>query len=351
MKKNLIAFGLMAAFAVPAFAEVTVYGTLRTGLEYSSVSGKDSVDRFRLIDDNSRIGFKGGDKLDNGMSLFWKSEHTVRIGSRNPDGTNDSRNGWGARDQYIGLGTTAGTFTFGKQNDSYGDWVMLDPVLDGTLTASEDSALYQWESGQRHENIAKYVSPVFGGVQASLSYDFGHHTADYNNRGYSTLLTWSNDRFGFGGAYIRQNDASPYSDYNGNYTKGEKFDGYMLGGNVKLTQALTVSGHWERAEYSQIDYTRDYFGIGANYAIGRWGFNTMVLKANESELKGVKQDDGAIQYNASVRYSLSKSTTAIANYTYLKNDSNGQYITANNLGGEQPGQRANVVNLTLRTDF
>ncbi|MBS1157410.1 MAG: hypothetical protein H6R07_3334 [Proteobacteria bacterium] len=341
-KRVLLAASVAAVFAAPAFAEVTIYGSARTSLEYSKSAG---VSRVRLVDESSRLGFKGSDKLDNGMTVFWKSEHRIRVGASELNGTNNASTGFGNRDSYVGVESKAGTFTFGKQVDSYGDWTLISPVLDGVVSNSEDSNLYQFESGARKNNIAKYVSPVFSGFQVSASYDFGSRTktatSNVNSYGYSTLLTWSNDMFNVGAAYLGTHDDSG--------TVGEKLKAYALGGGVKIGSALTVSGHWEHVKFSQADSKRDYFGIGANYAVGKWGFNALALKANEKKVAGVKQDDGAYQINLGARYALSKQTTALANVTFLDNDTNGEYTTATAVGSK--GARAGTVSLGLRTDF
>lgn len=338
-KRVLLAASVAAVFAAPAFAEVTIYGSARTSIEYSKSA---DVSRVRLVDESSRLGFKGSDKLDNGMTVFWKSEQRIRIGSTNLNGTNDASTGFGNRDSYVGVESKAGTFSFGRQVDSYGDWTLISPVLDGVVSNSEDSNLYQFESGARKNNIAKYVSPVFSGFQVSASYDFGSKSATVNTYGYSTLLTWSNDMFNVGAAYLGTHDDSG--------TVGEKLKAYALGGGVKIGSALTVSGHWEHVKFSQADSKRDYFGIGANYGVGKWGFNALALKANEKKVAGVKQDDGAYQINLGARYALSKQTTALANVTFLDNDRNGTYSTATNVGGTT-GSRAGAVSLGLRTDF
>lgn len=349
-KRALLAASVAAAVSAPALAEVVVYGSARTGIEYSSVSGSEPS-RFRLIDESSRIGFKGSDKLDNGMTVFWKSEHRFRIGASpsgsgstykpGTDGTNDASTGFGSRDSYVGVEGNFGTLSFGKQNDAYGDWINISPVLDGAMTNSEDSFFYQNESGSRKNNVAKYVSPVFGGFQASVAYDFGGKTTTYNSYGYSALLTWSNDMFNVGAAYLGSHD-------DGNVA-GEKLKAFALDGVAKVSDALSLTAHWERAKYSQADDRRDYAGVGAVYSVGKWGFTTQYLKAFEAK-DGVDKDDSAYQFNLGARYALSKNTTAFANYTYLKSGVDSR-VTTTATGVGAAGEKANVVSISLRTDF
>lgn len=342
-KRALLAASVAVAISAPAMAEVTVYGSARTGIEYSKSA---DISRVRLIDENSRIGFMGSDKLGNGMTVFWKSEHAFRIGSTNANGTNDASSGWGARDQYVGVEGGFGTVSFGKQNDAYGDWINISPVLDGAMTNSEDSLFYQVESGSRKSNVAKYVSPKFSGFQASVAYDFGGRVktgaTNYDNHGYSALLTWGNDKFTVEGAYLG------VQDYDN--TPGEKLNSFAFDGVAKVTDALSLTAHWERAKLSQEDYKRDYFGAGAVYGVGKWAVIAQYLQANESKVAGVKQDDGAYQVKLGARYSLSKQTTAFAGVSYIDNDNNGAFGTATGVGGDT-GSRAGTVSVSLRTDF
>lgn len=348
-KRALLAASVAVAISAPAMAEVTVYGSARTGIEYSKSA---DISRVRLIDENSRIGFMGSDKLDNGMTVFWKSEHAFRIGSTSADGTNDATTRWGSRDQYVGVEGGFGTLSFGKQNDAYGDWINISPVLDGAMTNSEDSLFYQYESGSRKNNVAKYVSPKFSGFQASVAYDFGGKTATYNNHGYSALLTWSNDMFTVEGAYLTALDYKAGEKDSNNVTipGGEKLKAFAFDGVAKVNDALSLTAHWERSKLSQQDYKRDYFGAGAVYAVGKWAMIAQYLQANESKEAGVKKDDGAYQVKLGARYSLSKQTTAFAGVSYIDNDNNGAFGTATGVGGDT-GSRAGTVSVSLRTDF
>lgn len=342
-KRALVAASVVAAFAVPAAAEVVVYGSLRTGVEY----GDDSVlSKVRLVDQNSRLGFKGSDKLDNGMKLLWKAESAVRVGE-DYNGSNASV--FNSRDTYVGIeDAKLGTFTLGRQVDAYGDWTVISPVLDGAMIMSEDSFIYQWDLGSRRNNLAKYVSPTFSGFQVEASYDFGKKVVGANNYAGSTLLTWSNDKFNAGVAYITVNDAL----ISGTPTSGADQQGVAVGAGAKFGD-LTVSGHFERVEkkaYAAVaKYERDDYGVGATYTAGKYTLVTQYLRAAESKSNGAGQDDGADQFNFGVRYALSKQTTAFANYTYLKNDKIGAYTTATGYGSAD--NAANVVAFSLRTDF
>lgn len=348
-KRALVAASVVAAFAVPAAAEVVVYGSLRAGVE----AGRDSVlSRTTVIDQNSRIGFKGSDKIEGGAKLVFKAESSIRV-----DG---SASTWGGRDTYIGIeDAKLGSIYVGKQLDAYADWTApLNPVLDSAMINSEDLSFY---GGSRLNKVVKYVSPAFSGVTVEASYDFGTKKAAqaavaadpvnfvpavaakpaYNNTSASVLLSWTNDKITAGAAFSQENDAGTVAD--------DKKTMAVVGAGVKMGD-LTVSGNIETMKWDLADKKQNNANVGVSYAAGKYTYNALVARLFESDTAGTKGKDGATQLNLGVRYALSKQSTAFVNYTMLKNDENGGTTTATGYGGVAD-KTAHVVAVSLRTDF
>ena len=113
MKKTLIALSL-AALSSAAMADVTLYGTIKAGVETGRIKVKTTTTTEKshtetaIADFGSRIGFKGHENLGNGLNAIWKVEQKTSVA-----GTDK---GWGNRQAYIGLETTAGTFRAGKMS-------------------------------------------------------------------------------------------------------------------------------------------------------------------------------------------------------------------------------------------
>lgn len=79
MKKSLIALSL-AALPVAAFADVTLYGQIKGGVEisqtktrFNNVETKDATET-KIADFGSRIGFKGHEHVGNNLNAIWKVE-------------------------------------------------------------------------------------------------------------------------------------------------------------------------------------------------------------------------------------------------------------------------------------
>ena len=167
MKKSLIALTL-AALPVAAMADVTLYGTIKAGVEVSrtkttegNVSTKDRT-ATEIADFGSKIGFKGHEHLGNNLNAIWQVEQNVSVA-----GTDK---GWGTRESFIGLEGGFGKIRAGKLN-----------------TALKDSGdnVNAWESGSANEDVlqvskigrvesreisVRYDSPVFAGFSGSVQY-------------------------------------------------------------------------------------------------------------------------------------------------------------------------------------
>lgn len=163
MKKSLIALTL-AALPVAAMADVTLYGTVKAGVEVSRVKnqGVKTKTATQIADFGSKIGFKGQEDLGNGMKAIWQLEQKASIA-----GTNS---GWGNRQSFIGLKGGFGTVRVGNLN---------------TVLKDSGDNVNAWESGSNTENVlglgtigrvesreisVRYDSPVFAGFSGSVQY-------------------------------------------------------------------------------------------------------------------------------------------------------------------------------------
>src|SRR4051812_1346092 len=70
-----VAAALLCAVAAPAFAQssVTIYGRLNESVENQKAGTGSSV--WRLVNDSSRIGFKGTEDLGGGLKAGFQIEH------------------------------------------------------------------------------------------------------------------------------------------------------------------------------------------------------------------------------------------------------------------------------------
>ena len=167
MKKSLIALTL-AALPVAAMADVTLYGTIKAGVEVSrtkttegNVSTKDRT-ATEIADFGSKIGFKGHEHLGNNLNAIWQVEQKTSIA-----GT-DSK--WGNHESFIGLEGGFGKIRAGNLNtvlkDS-GDNVNVWESSDANADVLQVSKIGRVENRQIS---VRYDSPVFAGFSGSVQY-------------------------------------------------------------------------------------------------------------------------------------------------------------------------------------
>jgi len=130
MKKSLIALAVAGAFAAPAFAatsNVDVYGVMNIAIEQNNTVGTND---WAVVDNVSRIGFKGSEDLGGGLKAIWQIESGL---SGYPSTTG---NGVGAgtlagRNTFVGLAGGFGTFLMGRHDTPYKLGTgSLDPFAD-----------------------------------------------------------------------------------------------------------------------------------------------------------------------------------------------------------------------------
>ena len=158
MKKSLIALTL-AALPVAAMADVTLYGTIKAGVEVSrtkttkgNVSAKDRT-ATEIADFGSKIGFKGHEHLGNNLNAIWQVEQKASVA-----GTDK---GWGTRESFIGLEGGFGKIRAGKLNTALKD--SGDNVNAWESSSANEDVLQVSKIGrvESREISVRYDTPVF----------------------------------------------------------------------------------------------------------------------------------------------------------------------------------------------
>ncbi|MDF0606487.1 porin [Neisseriaceae bacterium TC5R-5] len=163
MHNKLIALALTALPTV-AIADVVIYGEIRGAYEYNKTysSGLDRNSEGKLLgssqinDWTSRIGFKGGEDLGNGLKAIWQVESRLYI-----DGADST--GFATRDSFIGFaGNDWGKLRLGKlSNYANSDMGLIDP---GYYSGKSVAGLGSFTRiDDRVTNAVRYDSPVWEG--------------------------------------------------------------------------------------------------------------------------------------------------------------------------------------------
>jgi predicted porin len=168
MHKKLISLAVAAAFAAPAaMAEVAVYGKVHMDIVSTDSPTEENIE---VTSNASRLGFKGSEDLGNGLKAIFKYEMTysgVDNTDANNDGVDDNTSIDGARNSYIGLSGSFGTFLIGRHDTpaksayyASGNDHLGDSIIDLNNIGFTE---------RRVPNAIAYVSPNFSGVRIAAA--------------------------------------------------------------------------------------------------------------------------------------------------------------------------------------
>ncbi len=371
--KKVIALAVASAFIAPAvLAEVTVYGVVAPTVEYSKISDATNATtypdlaRVRLVDSLSRIGFKGTDKLDNGLKLLWQVENRVYIGS------GEQTRGFNSRDSFVGVEGNAGRVIVGSAIFDLPFQARFD-YLQGLINYNEVVNGVQGvmnQSQARLSNVAQYTSPVFfGGARVKALYDFGKKSSTSNYNGYQASANYKLNIINVGATYKQNNDTSTIGQQTGSLLNpdtsvatapGAFLKNIMVGATLTPVQGLNISAMWDRKKTKtgavSAEIQQDAWAVGANYASGKHGFGVHYGKLGNQKntTTGVTTNNsGANLVAGQYKYALSKQTYMHASIGYVKNDSAAgvsmgtTYVTG--LGTSYPAAATGVKVTTIAT--
>ena len=194
MKKHLIAAAVAGALAVPAMAQVTVYGVIETGVMNTDNGGstKDTTALADSVVNSSRLGFKGEEDLGGGTKAFFRLESgisasTGTIGKGSTMGVVDtskgtvtseltyfSNNNFFDRGAEVGIAGGFGQVKLGKFDVTSAEGVEQSMIGNVGLFDKIDL-------GSDVNHAIQYKTPTFGGV----SVEIGHAMQDGNSSIYT----------------------------------------------------------------------------------------------------------------------------------------------------------------------
>lgn len=151
---------MLSSLSFASMADVTLYGEIKGGLEYTKVKHADNT-VTRISDWDSRIGFKGSEELGEGFKGIWQIEQYVSLDSKD-----EANRSWSDRISFLGFETEVGTFRFGHLEDSVKS---LKDVIDPWEGNGIRGLGHYTRTGQYLTSV-RYDSPDFGGFNFNISY-------------------------------------------------------------------------------------------------------------------------------------------------------------------------------------
>lgn len=328
MKKSLIALTL-AALPVAAMADVTLYGTIKAGVEVSRVKTKTAT---QIADFGSKIGFKGQEDFGNGMKAIWQLEQKASIA-----GT-DSK--WGNRQSFIGLKGGFGTVRAGNLN---------------TVLKDSGDNVNAWESSSNTEDVlglgtigrvesreisVRYDSPVFAGFSGSVQYvprDNANDKDKYDHKlssreSYHAGLNYENSGFfaQYAGSFAKYADLNDDAERVAVGTAGSNpVKDYQVHRVVAGYDAnnlyVSVAGQHEAAKNNDGSANngkkREQTQVAATAAYRLGNVTPRVSYAHGFKAKVNGEKDASTQYDQVIvgaDYDFSKRTSALVSAGWLK---------------------------------
>lgn len=344
---------------------VTLYGVLDTGVEYINHANAAGQSLIRMPANtgefSTRFGLQGSEPFGNGYKAIFKLESGVNLGT----GASTQVGRLFGRQAWVGVSTPYGDVTFGRQF-SMMVWGIIDSELIGPsiystgsfdpyLAVSRADNTVEWQG--RYANFSAGASWSFGrdASPAGASNTPGQGNCAGNLPGDPTACRdWSamlkyQGTYGGGGVVYEQQNGGPGAAVNlfnglaplGFAASGDHDSRLLVAANTAFgglrLAALWINRHIEFVQSAHTGgITTNQYVLEAAYQVAPdFNVDSLVQRIINSQ-----QDTRATMETLRGTYSLSKRTSAYAQFGWLQNSKYGAYAVS--CGGlATPGKSVN----------
>lgn len=372
MKKSLIAL-LVATLPAAAFADVTIYGKIKGGVEYVD---NGSTKQTNIDDLGSRIGFKGKEDLGNGLKAIWQVETGFGIDGQSRTGSSSGT--FASRNSFVGLQSDLGTLRLGNVSN------FLDSdmgIVDSWEYGSDALGLGVFtRDGTRLKNSIRYDLPSIAGFSAALQYGTKEDKSANTQARETAIVGLGYENSGFFGKYAYIHESKAQSAANvivdtatgkatvsdkagagqvslGSFVNSTSNDKHRLEVGYNANNLLVafgyqqqkggldiVGGTWANAVINGLvasdlnnvgqndKYKTREYSLTAAYTLGAFTPKFTYAHGDKVELGGKKLgNSGYNQYVLGVDYAISKRTTFGAQFGVFDVKSGDNAIKNNDL--------------------
>lgn len=304
-------------------AELNLYGVGH--LSFDSIDTGVSSSEY-VHSNSSRLGIKGDQDLDNGLSIYVQYESGVDLTVHGTGDGNGGANSAGqvftrARDSFVGLKSDYGSIQLGRVG-GMNQW-----LYDYNPFADQVGDLGDVWGGDglpgRIDSAVEYISPTFNGLKVALTYvpDEGGHNqhdevvkVDYALGGLKLGAGYG--KFGAGAVGLPSLEALAA-------TASYEAELFNVGGEFQHEKNVGGSAGADRNQFT----------FGAAVKLGK----AATVKAQytwSGNLSGVAQS-GASMIAAGLDYNLATSTIVYLAYAHMSNSANNAYSSFDYGHGDQ----------------
>jgi predicted porin len=192
MKK--ITLALLAALSSTAYAQssVIIYGIVDAGIVVEKGGTASTGAKLASgVASPSRIGFRGTEALGDGMTALFVLETGMKVDTGEIDAAGTIFN----RQAYVGLATSGGTLTLGRQYTPM--YITISTVADPFAAGMAGSAKNMLPTAgalARTSNTLLYASPKTNGFSGQVAYSLGEQAFGGTQAGrqYGAVIAYSN---------------------------------------------------------------------------------------------------------------------------------------------------------------
>ena len=374
-KKLVVALVAAIALPLPALADsanVSIYGIANVSFDFintgTAANGTAGVSKSNVSSNVSRLGFKGSEGLDEGLSAIWQIEQQVNID--NTGGTLATRN------SFMGMKSDSmGTVLLGRHDtpyklatrrlDVFADSIADNRALLGGVKTNKSSTV---GFDERQPDIIAYLSPSVSGLSGQIALANLTETNTTSTATKASILSLA-----------AMYDAAPY--YGSIGYEDHKLETARAGGKesaLKLGVGYTIDAFTLGLAYEKTSDTlgagaaatvgaacaaqaagSDCFGHTAYYLSGLYklGSNAVKLAYGQTGKLGNTPYTGATQLSAGYDHGLSKRTVVYALYSRVSNKSGINYgfsqssATAGNATINGVGASPSVLSVGMKHTF
>jgi len=232
MKKTLIAAGIAAVMAAPAFADVSVSGKV-----HQQISKRDGSANTYSSDND--INFKASEDLGNGLTAFAQISLDV-------DGTSET-----GKDQKVGLKGAFGTVVFG-QMEAFQEGAVQSRVTMVSDTSGGSAILESNNEQGRADGGMAYVSPTMNGFHFGVAGYTGFNNSSTGADAFEVAAFYDNGPLSLAVSQQTVKDTAPETSGDHDETNLSVAASYKLD-NMKLTVMHTSTDNDGYAAASDSD--------------------------------------------------------------------------------------------------
>jgi len=337
MQKKLIALAVAAAFSAPAFADVSMFGTVDAALVHASADGqKSDTQAVSGGLSPSRLGVKGVEDLNNGM----KAVVVLEYGLDTQTGQGLSGTTANARQQMLAVAGDFGTFATGYLQTTGYDWaVKFDPTAESSVSPLQSmtgstNLVGSNTAAARAQRALAYISPNMGGVTVAVNYatslaGLGNLTlanAAAEAKVSAALLsaTYAGGPLTVGGVYAKTTNPSVNS--------ANDMKEYALGASYDLTVVkLFATYQSNKADATVTPATTSFQSKVYSFsAVAPVGPGAVLFTYAKNKLTATGLDTGGNGYTVGYLQGLSKLTTAYVTVSKVSNDNGSKFFSVDN---------------------